>query len=133
MTLTTAEISKVLRVVEGCPDAKCKKPDCLRCKVRVVLQGDYPKDGHSVTIGSMFNTSHEGIVEIIVNTERMQMPIDKAREVYGMLGGAIEAAITDEIVWKALEEMKVPEHAIGGFIMRLRDSRQGSTGVVYPS
>lgn len=113
MVLTTAEISKVLRVVEGCPDAKCKQPDCLRCKVRVVLQGEYPEGGHGLTISSMFNTKHEGIVELIVNKERMHLPIDKAREVYGMLGQAIEAAITDEIVWKALAQMDVPERAIG--------------------
>lgn len=44
----------------------------------------------------------EGMVELAVNGERTQMELDKAREVLQMLASAIEAAISDQLIFQFL-------------------------------
>jgi hypothetical protein len=69
-----------------------------------------------------------------MNGELTQMDLDKAREVVSMLQGAIEAAISDEFVYRFLTE-KVglkPEQA-GAALVDFREMRQGSRDRVYPS
>jgi hypothetical protein len=69
-----------------------------------------------------------------MNGELTQMDLDKAREVVAMLQGAIEAAISDELMFKFLTE-KVgldPEKASAA-LLDFREMRQGSRSTVYPT
>jgi len=75
-----------------------------------------------------------GMVELTVNAEVAQMDLDKAREVLGMLQGAIEAAITDELLLAFLTSEKVglDRDSAGRALLDFREMRQGSRGTVYP-
>lgn len=140
MTLSVTEISKALTYLPGCMGAPseakepCEKDTCLQCRVRGALLGKAPAEGHSVSIASLLSARDEvGKVEMVVNGERIHLSIAKAREIYSMLGGAIEGAVTDEIVYKTLQQAGVAPAAIGRFLVDLREARQGSRGTVYPS
>ena len=73
------------------------------------------------------------MVEIVVGSEQMQMDLDKAREVRGMLDGAIEAAISDELIHRFLIERvgMTPETAARA-LLDFREMRQGSKETVFP-
>lgn len=80
------------------------------------------------------HTTREGRVEIIADGRRIaQFDVAKAREVHRMLGEAIEAAISDELLVKFLIE-KVGL-ATDAAVMALRDfrvMRQGTADTVFP-
>ncbi len=137
--LSVNEISKALTYLPGCMGAffeakkPCEKDTCLQCRVRGALLGKAPAE-HAVSITSLLSARDEaGKVEIVVNSERIHMSVAKAREIYNMLGAAIEGAVTDEIVFKTLQRAHVAPPAIGRFLSDLREARQGSRGTVYPS
>lgn len=72
-------------------------------------------------------------IDFTMNGELTQMDLDKAREVVGMLQGAVEAAISDELLYRFLTE-KIgmdPERA-GMALIDFRELRQGSRDVVRP-
>jgi hypothetical protein len=93
-----------------------------------------PPTEHAITIGSLLSArTHEGVVEFIVNDERIQFPLDKAREIYLMFGSAIEAATTDQIVYETMRDKGLPEAAVLSILAELREKRQGAKGTVYPS
>lgn len=76
----------------------------------------------------------QGLVEMTLGREKVQMDLTKAREVLGFMHGAIEAAVTDQMLFAFLTE-KVglkPEQASAA-LLDFREMRQGSRGVVYPS
>ncbi len=77
--------------------------------------------------------SQEGMVEMAINGERMQFTLPKAREILGMLSGAIEAAISDELMFKFLTtRVGLPVEAATAALLDFRELRQGSKQVVYP-
>ena len=64
----------------------------------------------------------------------LQMDLDAARSVAANLAGAIEAAISDQIVYTLLTERIGLEPASAGrLLLELREIRQGSRGTVYPT
>lgn len=97
------------------------------------MTDETPKSGR-VEVGSILSArTKEGAVEITVNAEKIQIDLPKAREILGMLSGAIEAAVTDEIVFKFLTtKVGLPEEAAARALVDLRELRQGSRSTVYP-
>lgn len=75
----------------------------------------------------------EGVVELTVDGHMVQMDLPKAREVRGMLDGAIEAAVSDELIYKFLTSEKIGllEDAAAAALLDLRELRQGSRSVVF--
>jgi hypothetical protein len=62
------------------------------------------------------------------------MDLPKAREVLSMLSGAIEAAVSDELMFAFLTtKIRLPEAAAAMALLDLRELRQGSKGTVYPT
>ena len=69
-----------------------------------------------------------------LNDHRSQMDPAKGREIGLMLIEAAEAAISDEVFVRLLEQMGVddPQH-YGRLLLELRELRQGTRGTSYPS
>lgn len=96
------------------------------------------KDGPAstdITVNTLLSSrTKQGRIDFTMNGELTQMDLDKAREVVGMLQSAIEAAISDEFVYKFLTE-KVglkPELATVA-LLDFREMRQGSREIVHPN
>lgn len=93
-------------------------------------------DGDTTTIevASLLSArTKAGMVELVVNSERTQMDIRKAREVVGMLQAAVEAAISDEAVYTlARTKLGVSEEVASNMLLDLRELRQGSRSTVFP-
>jgi hypothetical protein len=63
-----------------------------------------------------------------------QMDLAKAREVVGMLQGAIEAATSDQMLFQFLTQtVGLGEDKASRALLDFRELRQGSRGVVHPS
>lgn len=96
------------------------------------------KDGSAnadITVSTLLSSrTKQGRIDFTLNGELAQMDLDKAREVVGMLQGAIEAAISDELMYRFLTE-KVgmePERASMALV-DFRELRQGSRDIVRPN
>lgn len=75
----------------------------------------------------------EGMVEFCLNGEKTQMDLAKAREVRGMLDGAIEAAVTDTLIYKFFtEKIGFDEEKAARVLLDFRELRQGSRSTVFP-
>lgn len=108
--------------------------DLIADSVVAAAMNHLNRETKSIEVGSILSArTKEGRVEITVGKESLQIDIAKAREIYGFLGGAIEAATTDQIVFAALTDVGISEQAAGAFLLELREKRQGSKGVVYAS
>jgi len=94
---------------------------------------DTPDD--AITVSSGFGqASQRGFVELTLNEQLSQMPASKAREVGLMLLQAAEAATSDEIVVGLLKKIGLTDPAqYGAILMDLRELRQGTRDVLYPS
>ena len=76
----------------------------------------------------------EGLVELRLNDERTQMDLAKAREVSGMMLGAIEAATSDQLVYAWLTtKLGLDDERATRALLDFRELRQGSRETVYPS
>lgn len=89
----------------------------------------------SIEVGTILSRrTKEGIVELTVNGEKAQLDLDKAREVHRNLGGAIEAAVSDTLIYRFLTlKCGVSDEAAGAALLDFRELRQGSREVVYPT
>lgn len=88
-----------------------------------------------ITVSTLLSSrDHTGRIDFAMNGELTQMDLDKARHVVKMLSEAIEAAISDEFVYKFLTERVglEPEKA-GAALLDFREMRQGSRDIVNPS
>ncbi len=85
-------------------------------------------------VGVVFGAkTHEGYVELSIDKNKTSMDLPKAREVVGMLHTAIEAAVTDTLIYKFLTaKIGLPEHAAIAALLDFRELRQGSRSTVYP-
>lgn len=94
-----------------------------------------PVTGDRIEVGSLLSAaSKEGRVELVLNGEISQMDLPKAREVVGMLQGAIEAAATDQMLFAFLTtRIGLSADAAGRALLDFRELRQGSRQVVHPS
>ena len=88
-----------------------------------------------ITVSTLLSSrDRTGRIDFAMNGELTQMDLDKAREIVGMLQAAIEAAISDEFVFRFLTE-KIglkPEQASVALV-DFREMRQGSRDRVHPS
>jgi len=87
----------------------------------------------TIEIGTILShRTKEGMVEFVLNGEKTQMDLAKAREVLGMLSGAIEAAVSDTLIYKFLtEKIGLPENAAAAALLDFRELRQGSRSTVF--
>lgn len=87
-----------------------------------------------IEIGTILShRTKQGMVELTLNGEKTQMDLDKAREVLGMLHGAIEAAISDTLIFQFFtEKVGLSEEKAAAALLDFRELRQGSRRVVYP-
>lgn len=78
-------------------------------------------------------TKH-GMVEIVLNGNRLLlMELPKAREVLAMLSTAIEAAVSDQLIYQFLtEKIGIDADRAGRALLDFRELRQGSRGPVNP-
>ena len=88
-----------------------------------------------IEIGTVLSQrTKQGMVELQVNDERVQMDLDKAREVLSMLSGAIEAAVSDTLIFQFLtKQVDLSESAAAAALLDFRELRQGSRSTVYPN
>lgn len=79
------------------------------------------------------NRTKQGMVEFMLNGEKTQWDIAKAKEIAGMLQGAIEAAISDTLIYEFLtKKVGLDEKKAGAALLDFRELRQGSKGTVFP-
>lgn len=92
-----------------------------------------PRPAVDVEIGSILSRStKEGRIELRVNAETVQMSLDKAREIHAMLGAAIEAAISDQLLFAFLTaKIGLDEREASTAMLDFRELRQGSRDVVH--
>ena len=75
----------------------------------------------------------QGMVELTLNGETTQMDLDKAREVLGMLASAIEAAVSDGLIFAFLTtKVGLSEEKAARALLDFRELRQGSRQTVFP-
>jgi hypothetical protein len=75
-----------------------------------------------------------GMVEFSLNDEITQFDLDKAREVHGMLGAAIEAAVSDTLIYQFLtSKVGLSDEQATRALLDFRELRQGSRDTVQPS
>jgi len=91
--------------------------------------------GDNIVVTSLLSSrTHAGRVELQLNTEVTQMDLDKAREVVGMLQGAIEASVSDQLLFEFLTgRVGLAPDAAAAALLDFRELRQGSRDVVNPS
>jgi len=91
--------------------------------------------GADITVSTLLSSrTHEGRVEFALNGQLTQMDLPKAREVVGMLQGAIEAAVTDQMLFQFLtDRVGLSPEAAAAALLDFRELRQGSRGTVYPT
>lgn len=89
----------------------------------------------TIEIGSILSArTKEGMVEIVLNSEKTQMDLPKAREVLGMLAGAIEAAVSDGLLFKFLTtRIGMREELAAAALLEFRELRQGTRSTRYES
>jgi hypothetical protein len=88
-----------------------------------------------VSVSSLLSRrTRQGRVELSLNGQLTQMDLDKAREIVGMLQQAIEAAISDELLYRFLtEKVGMESDRASMALMDFRELRQGSREKVHPS
>lgn len=87
------------------------------------------------TVSSLVSAStSEGRVELSLNGERAQLDLDKAREIVRLLQGAIEAAISDQLMTQFLrDKVGLDEGRVTVALQDFREMRQGTRGTARPS
>ncbi len=92
-------------------------------------------DNVKVIVASIYGAkTQQGLVEITIGDTKIQVTKDKAREIRGLLDGAIEAAVSDELFVAFLTtRMGIALERIGPALLDFRELRQGSKGTVFPS
>lgn len=101
----------------------------------IALRSKAGPTGTDITVSTLLsNRTKQGRIDFTLNGELTQMDLDKAREVVGMLQGAIEAAISDELVYRFLtEKIGLEPDRASSALVDFRELRQGSREIVYPS
>jgi hypothetical protein len=73
-------------------------------------------------------------VNFAMDGHDMQVDVGKAKEILRMLSEAIEAAVSDELIYKFFVEKIGFDDAKAGMVLAdFRELRQGSKDTVYPS
>ena len=75
-----------------------------------------------------------GMIEFSLNNEMSQWDLDKAREIHRMLSEAIEAAVSDTLIYHFLvEKVGLSDDKAALALLDFRELRQGSRESVKPS
>lgn len=135
--LVLEEVLAALEVVGVSRPLRDKFHEQATAMLQHKARGQAPDDGtDTVTVNSGYGTiTRRGFVELTVNDQLTQMDVPKAREIGLMLIQAAEAATSDEVFMKLLHErvgIDDPQR-LGAMLMDLRELRQGSKDVVFPS
>lgn len=90
---------------------------------------------HAIVIGTILShRTNEGMVEITINGEKAQLDLTKAREVHRNLGGAIEAAISDQLIFQFLTtRIGIEPAKAASVLLDFRELRQGTRDTVFPT
>ena len=90
--------------------------------------------GTEITVSTLLSQqTKRGRIDFTLNGELTQMDLDKAREIVGMLNTAIEAAVTDEMLYSFLTNRIGLEPAKASMaLLDFRELRQGSRDLVHP-
>jgi len=101
----------------------------------IALRSKAGPTGTDITVSTLLSSqTKEGRIDFTMNGELTQMDLDKAREVVGMLQGAIEAAISDELLYRFLtEKVGLEADRAAAALLDFREMRQGSRDRVHPS
>lgn len=101
----------------------------------IALRSKAGPTGTDITVSTLLSSrTKEGRIDFTMNGELTQMDLDKAREVVGMLQGAIEAAISDELMYRFLtEKIGLEPDRAGAALIDFRELRQGSRDLVHPN
>lgn len=88
----------------------------------------------TVEIGTILShRTKEGMVEFKLNEEKSQWDISKAKEIQRMLGEAIEAAVSDTLIYKFLTtKVGLSEDKAARALLDFRELRQGTRGITFP-
>jgi len=84
------------------------------------------------------NRTKEGMINFVLKPEdgeevKTQWDIAKAKEIHRMLGEAIEAAVSDTLIYKFMrEKIGMDEVKASMVLMDFRELRQGTKGIVFP-
>jgi hypothetical protein len=75
-----------------------------------------------------------GMIEFSFNDDMSQWDLDKAREIHKMLGEAIEAAVSDTLIYHFMvEKVGLDEQRAAQMLLDFRELRQGSRESIRPS
>jgi len=75
-----------------------------------------------------------GMIEFSFNDAMSQWDLDKAREIHGMLGQAIEAAVSDTLIYQFLTtKIGLDNEQASRALLDFRELRQGSKDTLRPS
>ena len=101
----------------------------------IALKSREGPPGTEITVSSLLSSqTKEGRVELVLNGEITQMDLDKTREVAGMLQSAIEAAVSDMLIYKFLtERIGLESNSAAAALVDFREMRQGSRDRVHPN
>lgn len=115
--------------------ASTKIVDRFREQAEIVIAHKSPRSVDEITVSSGFGqTSQRGFVELTLNDTLTQMDVAKAREVGLMLINAAEAAASDEMFVTLLGRLGLESaEDRGRVLVELREIRQGTRGISYPS
>jgi hypothetical protein len=133
MPLRPSEIGLIQQLLEGTRDIPPKQRKALAAAFKTAF-GPRP-EGTQIEFASILSSRDgEGKVEMMVNTETVQMDLAKAREVRSMLDGAIEAAVSDGLLHRFLiDRVGMSAETAARALLDFRELRQGSRRTVYPS
>jgi hypothetical protein len=73
-----------------------------------------------------------GMIEFSLNDNITQWDLDKARLIHRMLGEAIEAAVSDTLIYQFLvQKVRLDDNAASAALLDFRELRQGSRDVAH--
>lgn len=101
----------------------------------IALRSTGDASAHDITVSTLLSSkTKEGRIDFTLNGELTQMDLDKAREVVSMLQGAIEAAISDQILYMFLtKRIGLDPSNASMALVDFREMRQGSRDIVRPT
>jgi hypothetical protein len=89
---------------------------------------------HNVEIGTILSQrTKEGKINIFKDNEQIfQFSIKEASRIHKMLGEAIEAAVSDQIIYQFMrEKVGVDDIKASMMLLEFRELRQGTRGTLY--
>lgn len=100
----------------------------------IALRSKGGPSGTDITVSTLLSVrTKEGMVDLTLNGEMTQMDLPKAREVVSMLQSAIEAAVSDGLLYRFLtEKIGLQPESAAAALVDFRELRQGSRDRVHP-